>query len=376
MFEPRKSTSARSESSAGRRDVRWPVFVRSRMDRHRRAVLCHRWSRAARASAPSTRRPDERRSTRPIAGAGRASVASFVPLPGPSSTIVTGSEPSAAKISRRVAAEQPHLGPRHAVPRQQRDGVEERRPERVVEIPGRQLPRLLCEVVPHVRGKRRSAARLESTAGLGSSTGIRRSSRSGTWRRRTDSVAGTSCETSAATTRAVCRRGAFHHEVLAVEEVGRIFRIRRHRRGSPGTARTRCPSTPSRCRRDPPRPRRLRRQDGCRRLRIPAREVEHAVRWRRRRVAPRDTARSSPPACRTRRAGTRLRSAGALRASARTPIASAWLTYTGHERQRKPLEHPAPVPRRHRRVPRTADARAARACASRQSSAVHQRGSS
>ena len=54
-----------------------------------------------------------------------------------------------------VDGKQPQLGARHAVPRQAADGVEQRRPEIVVEVPRRQLPRLLLEVILHVARKLR-----------------------------------------------------------------------------------------------------------------------------------------------------------------------------------------------------------------------------
>ena len=126
------------------------------------------------------------------------------------------------------------------------------------------------------------------------------------------------------------RRRALHHEVLAVEEIRRVFRIRRHRAESPGTAQTPCSSIPSRCRRDPQRPRRSRRPDGCRPAPDPSsrNRTRRARPWARRR--PTDHRRSppgEPNAARWIFGFGRQPRASRHRAKA---AASAWLTYTGH----------------------------------------------
>ena len=155
----------------------------------------------------------------------------------------------------RAALEQAQLGARDAVPRQPADRLEQRRAERVVEVARRQLPRLLRQVVLDVarelRGRRLGAV----SAGAVVIVRSRAAERGVDVRiARAEPVAERRPEQLARRR----RRCALHHEVL---------RRRRSRPSTPDTtpsrgtrerARTSCPSTPSRCRRDPRRPTRSR----------------------------------------------------------------------------------------------------------------------
>ena len=68
------------------------------------------------------------------------------------------------------------------------------------------------------------------------------------------------------------RRASLHHVVLAVEELRRVFRVRRPSARSRRTARTSWRSTPSRCRRGRARPTRSRRPDASRPAPAPSSE--------------------------------------------------------------------------------------------------------
>ena len=126
------------------------------------------------------------------------------------------------------------------------------------------------------------------------------------------------------------RRCPFHDEMLVRRRSRRSTRGTTRSRGIPETARTPCSSIPIRCRRDPPRPTRWPRRDGC----PPARDPSSRSRIRRDEASghrrPRDTSARLPGIHRPR-AGTRPPSGGARRAIGRTQTASARLTYTGHD---------------------------------------------
>ena len=173
------------------------------------------------------------------------------------------------------------------------------------------------------------------------------------------------------------RRRALHHEVLAVEEVGGVLRIRRHRAEAGKRRERACSSTPSRCRPDRRRPRRSRPAGwlpaGCgsqlEKSNTPCADVGRGV-------APRIRAARRRRRCRTRRAGTRPRSAAARRATARTP--------TLRPGSRTPAttaaaECSSNMPRQYQRAvlraPRTADARRARPAPTPSPPARHHRAS-
>ena len=166
----------------------------------------------------------------------RPGSASFSPLPPPSS-MNEAPRRRRPRSRARVAREQRRLAARDAVPRQTADRLEERRPERVVEPARRQPLGAREQASPRRPRRRRRAARRGSDA------------RSGTWRRHRDSGAGTSCGSCGARSAAgVAGDAPFSTKCAAVEEVGGVLGIGRHRARSPGMARTTWTSTPSRCR--------------------------------------------------------------------------------------------------------------------------------
>ena len=98
-----------------------------------------------------------------VSGPGRdrpesISVTSFSPLPGPSSARVDNGS-SRRKICAAVPVEQALLRPGDAIPRQPADRLEQRRPERVVQMTRRELARLqAAEWSLDVVGKRTCAS--------------------------------------------------------------------------------------------------------------------------------------------------------------------------------------------------------------------------
>ena len=260
----------------------------------------------------------------PAAGAapGRAAT-SFSPLPQPSSTSVHRALHAAATISASASRQKPPLGPRDPVPRQQADRLEEGRAERVVEV----LRLELLAARARGRAARPRRSRVETGAPRAAAGDRRRREASisripvtaaGTSRRRTDSCRGTSCGSSAAGARAPCRRGALHHVVLPVEEVGGVLRIGRHRL-EPGKRREDAStSTPIRCRRGRARPRRWRRAGAIRPEPDPQRRKSKLPREASGGASPQGwRALAAPPACRRPRGGTRPPSEDAALASAR-----------------------------------------------------------
>ena len=271
-----------------------------------------------------------------------AIIASFSPLPQPSSTSVTGS-PTRRHHLRREPREQAPLGARDPVPRQVADRLEERRAEPVVEVLRLELLGREGEVAAHVG--RRNRARLRR-AGTARSAGSPSTRPSGTSRTRTGSSAGTSCASCAARAPSGRRgRGALHDVVLPVEEVRRVLRDRTASDGSP---RSRAKTVDVHSHPLPTRSRTphalVAAREGADGDRIPPREVEVAARRVRRRVAPR-VPRSVPDGRPERRAvvlGFR-RQPPALPARVRRRLRVRDVDRPRH-RQREQLPHAAPEP--------------------------------
>ena len=118
--------------------------------------------RSPRASAPNARAPPRRDRSGARARRGTSacvnSVASFSPLPQPSSTTRPPS-PEYLSDRGRVPLQQLQLGSRDAIPRQMTDRVEQRRAERVVQESRRQLPRVQLQVEAGGLARNRAARR-------------------------------------------------------------------------------------------------------------------------------------------------------------------------------------------------------------------------
>ena len=270
-----------------------------------------------------------------------------------------------AKILRRVAAEQPRSARVIAVPRQLADRVEERRAR------ARRRDSATAAAAAAARG---SAARPRRTA-IGCAAWTRRHGarlvdrlsaprRSGTSRRRTGSAARNQLrKVGRSSSRAVAGDAPFitkcspskksaeysGYDAIGAEAGERRESVLVHSQPLPTRSSTPQALSPGRM--------------AARRLGIPAREVEHAVRWRRRRVLPHGMA-TLVPVRRAERGALELGFGRQPRAAPARERRGLRLAHVDRPRSGSGMqvEHPAPVPRRRRRAPRTADARAPRAC--------------
>ena len=123
----------------------------------------------------------------------------------------------------RVRREQRRFRARDAIPRQAADRFEERRPELVVEVFRRELPRRALQVLAHLGGETCHETRQATRAACVRSS--RATWQCGTWRRRRDSGAGTSCGS---------RAGRGRAPSPATRLSSRSDRRRRSRRSTPG----------------------------------------------------------------------------------------------------------------------------------------------
>ena len=288
-------------------------------------------------------------------GTPESTTSSFSPLPQPSSTIVGASlqSGSAAATSRACCSRSRGLGARDAIPRQPADRIEQAGAERVVEI------RAIASCFGARRRSRTTSAAKVSVRVVSGITAVS-AARNGAELARTrrgSCVRNQFRKLGRINSRAVAGDAPFEHDVQTIEELGGVFRIRDHR----GEARERAEDglgpLPAVADQIVNAPRAGARRARAGRHRLPRREVEVAVRDRRRVPRPTDSAARRPTANRTRRDGTPLRSAGDDPASAR-------------RRRLRPGSHRPATPRaagcprtcratttRHPPAPRTPDAK-------------------
>ena len=242
-----------------------------------------------------------------------ASIASFSPLPQPSSTKRDRVLERADHVGGKPR-EQAALGARDPVPRQPADRLEESRAQSVVEVLRLDLLRRRARGRAARPRRSRGPLRPGGAWALNGNHGADRPELGVHVRIvRAEPVA----EAAAHELLRGRRRGALHDVVLSVEEVRRVLRDRTASARSPETARRPSTSTPSRCRRGPGRPTRSRRAGTMPPAPDPSPRSRSCRASRRAARRPRAARARRRPASRTPRGGTRPPSAAAGPSSAR-----------------------------------------------------------
>jgi len=190
--------------------------------------------------------------------------------------------------------EQTRLRARDGIPRQAADRLEQRRPQDVVQISRRELPRRSRQIRPNIARKfarlvaNRSAGRpAAARPPVGTCVKGQHVWRNEAWRRHRGSNRGTSCERSAGAVHEPCWARRLSWQSARRRKIGRVLRVRRHRlkaRKRPERRARPLPSVPHEILGAPG-------ASACGmaadRFGIPTRKIEHALRGPRLVVPPR-----------------------------------------------------------------------------------------